>query len=744
MHGLAVTTVEGIGSTKTKLHPVQERMAKAHGSQCGFCTPGIVMSMYTLLRNHPTPTMKELEIAFQGNLCRCTGYRPIIEGYKTFTEDWEVMQNGTLANGNGVACGMGDKCCKLQNGCNGFDISEDEVLFNPNEFAPYDPTQEPIFPPELKFYDTLDKQNLVFKGKDVIWYRPTHLDELLELKEKYPEARIIVGNTEVGVEVKFKHFEYPVRIQPTLVPDMTDIVITESGIKIGAAASLQNVESALRNQIATQPAYKTRIFASMVDMLHWFAGKQVRNVAAIGGNIMTASPISDLNQIFIASKTELEVKSKANGSRKVVMDEKFFTGYRRNIVNKDEVLISITLPYTKENQYFYAYKQARRRDDDTAIVNSAVNVEFESRSNIIKSINLAFGGMAPTTVTAPKTSKLLTGKPWNQETLDLAYKYLIEDLPLPPSAPGGMIQFRRALTLSFFFRAFLTISEQLQNTLPNIKIEEREMSAITGFQDKIPKSSQYFQVLPTQEKINTIGQPIPHASAFKQATGEAVYCDDMPHMVNELYMGFVLSEKAHANILSIDPSEALHMDGVHAFFSAKDLPEDRNKIGKTDEEVVFVAKTVTSQGQILGVVIADDQATAQKAARKVKVTYEELQPVIITIDDAIKHKSYFSGFNNPKVIEKGDVDKVFATAPHIVEGESRNGAQEHFYLETQCTLVVPKNEDDELEVFCSTQHPTAMSVSIPKLLFRPCLYYYLFVTDVNWTRTEHTSKPCNY
>uniref|UniRef100_A0A3P9P0C3 2Fe-2S ferredoxin-type domain-containing protein n=1 Tax=Poecilia reticulata TaxID=8081 RepID=A0A3P9P0C3_POERE len=85
LHLVAVTTVEGIGSVARKLHPVQERIAKSHGSQCGFCTPGIVMSMYALLRNNPTPNMADVEEAFQGNLCRCTGYRPILEGYKTFT-----------------------------------------------------------------------------------------------------------------------------------------------------------------------------------------------------------------------------------------------------------------------------------------------------------------------------------------------------------------------------------------------------------------------------------------------------------------------------------------------------------------------------------------------------------------------------------------------------------------------------------------------------------------------------------
>jgi len=194
LHGMAVVTVEGIGSTRTRLHPVQERIAKAHGSQCGFCTPGFVMSMYALLRSSPKPSMKELEVAFQGNLCRCTGYRPIIEGYRTFTKDYE-------------ACGMGDKCCKVNgNGC----AEVENKLFEPNEFAPYDPSQEPIFPPELKLTDQYDKEILTFSNdRGVTWFRPTQLNQLLSFKNEHKEAtKIINGNTEVGVEVKFKHMDY--------------------------------------------------------------------------------------------------------------------------------------------------------------------------------------------------------------------------------------------------------------------------------------------------------------------------------------------------------------------------------------------------------------------------------------------------------------------------------------------------------------------------------------------------------
>lgn len=290
MHGLAVTTVEGIGSTKTKLHPVQERIAKAQGSQCGFCTPGIVMSMYSLLRNSSTPNMKDLEITFQGNLCRCTGYRPIIEGYRTFTGEYKL--------GGNEPCAMGDKCCK-----NG-KIETDNQLFDSNEFTPFDPSQEPIFPPELKLYDALDAEALYFTGPRVNWFRPTTLAQILEIKKKFNDAKIIVGNTEVGVEMKFRHFRYPVLTNPTLIPELTRLEINATGVRVGSAVTLAEMENVLNEEISRLPEYETRLFLAIVQMLHYFAGKQIRNAASVGGNIMTGSPISDLTPIFTAAEIE--------------------------------------------------------------------------------------------------------------------------------------------------------------------------------------------------------------------------------------------------------------------------------------------------------------------------------------------------------------------------------------------------------------------------------------------------------
>lgn len=173
---------------------------------------------------------------------------------------------------------MGKDCCKLQKPTT---KHPEEVLFKSSDFAPYEPSQEPIFPPELKLNNALDSESLVFRGDNVTWYRPNKLDHLLELKHQHPDAKIIVGNTEVGVEVKFKHFVYPTLVQPTQIPEMVEVKRVDEGVLVGASVTLQDLENALRDEIRKEPGYKTRIFAAIVDMLHWFAGMELFLVADI-------------------------------------------------------------------------------------------------------------------------------------------------------------------------------------------------------------------------------------------------------------------------------------------------------------------------------------------------------------------------------------------------------------------------------------------------------------------------------
>uniref|UniRef100_A0A8C0FU99 Xanthine dehydrogenase n=1 Tax=Bubo bubo TaxID=30461 RepID=A0A8C0FU99_BUBBB len=676
LHHVAVTTVEGIGNTKSRLHPAQERIAKSHGSQCGFCTPGIVMSMYTLLRNKPEPKMEDIEDAFQGNTHSSAEMQPVLLSLHGCM--WIVMMSSSL--------------------------------FNSSEFQPLDPTQEPIFPPELMTQSNKQQKQLCFKGERVMWIQPTTLKELVALKSQYPNAKLVVGNTEVGIEMRLKNMLYPVIIAPAWISEMNAVQHTETGVTFGAACTLSSVEEVLRKVVAELPPYKAEVFQAVLEQLRWFAGPQIRNVAALGGNIMTASPISDLNPVLMASgiiHLPLISPCSTEGKRTITMDEKFFTGYRKTIVKPEEILLSVEIPYSKKGEYFSAFKQASRREDDIAIVTCGMRVLFQDGTNRVEEIKLSYGGMAPTTVLALKTCKELTGRDWNEKLLQDACRLLAGEMDLSPSAPGGMVDFRRTLTLSFFFKFYLTVLQKLSKnyngTVSNNLCEPVPLNYVSATElfHKDPISCVLLQEVPRGQAVeDMVGRPLMHVSAAKQACGEAVYCDDIPHYENELYLTLVTSTKAHAKILSVDASEAQSVPGFVCFVSAKDVPGS-NITGIANDETVFAEDVVTCVGHIIGAVLADTQEHSRRAAKVVKIKYEELKP-IVTIQEAIEKQSFLKSI---KRINKGDVKKGFEESDHILEGEMYLGGQEHFYLETHCTLAVPKGEDGEMELFVSTQNP---------------------------------------
>ncbi|XP_028255483.1 xanthine dehydrogenase/oxidase-like [Parambassis ranga] len=708
LHLVAVTTVEGIGSVARRLHPVQERIAQAHGSQCGFCTPGIVMSMYALLRNNPTPKMAEVEEAFQGNLCRCTGYRPILEGYKSFTVE------GACCGGRGRENG----CC-LTNGGATQSVSEEEEatpLFNAADFEPYDPTQEVIFPPELIALSKGQRQSLCFRGERTVWLQPSSLDEFLRLKWKHPEARVVVGNTEVGIEVKFKNMVYPVILAPAFVPELSAVTHTDDGIVFGAACTLSHMEAVLRQAVETLPLHQAEVFLAVLEQLRWFAGQQIRNVAAVGGNIMTASPISDLNPVFMAAGCRLTLADK-DGSREVQMDDSFFTGYRRTVLRPQEVLLSVHIPYSKKTQFVSAFKQSPRREDDISIITAAMSVTFTAGTNVVEDLRLSYGGMAATTVLAMKTASKLVGRSWGEELLQEACSSLAEEMTLNPSVPGGMVTYRRTLTLSLFYKFYLTVLQKLRLQGVNVEAVSADcLSATEVYHPETPSSVQVYQAVPEgQSPDNVVGRPMMHLSAMKQATGEAVYCDDVPLYENELYLSLITSSKAHARIRSVDAAAAERSPGVACCLFADDIPGS-NATGPIEyDETILADGQVSCVGHIIGAVVADTQLHAQSAARAVRIEYEELPP-IITIQEAITAQSFYRPI---RTIQKGDLEAGFRQANHILEGEIHIGGQEHFYLETNVTLAVPRGEDGEMELFVSTQSASKTQSLVAKALGVP-------------------------
>jgi xanthine dehydrogenase/oxidase len=422
-----------------------------------------------------------------------------------------------------------------------------------------------------------------------------------------------------------------------------------------------------------------------------------QNVGTPSGNLATASPISDLNPVFMASNATVVAKS-LEKTTEIPMSQ-FFKGYRTTALPPDGVIATIRIPICKEKgEYFRAYKQAKRKDDDIAIVNAAVRVSLDNDHNV-ENVDLVYGGMAPTTVAAKKAMVYLQGKKWTDpKTLEGTMNALEEDFDLRFGVPGGMPTYRKSLAFGFFYRFYYDVLSQLQ-----VKSTDVDEGVIEEIEREISKGKKDHDATQAYEK-RVLGKANPHVAALKQCTGEAGYTDDIPVQKNELYGCMVLSTKAHAKLLSVDPAPALDLPGVVDYVDHKDLPNAQaNWWGAPNcDEVFFAVDEVFTAGQPIGMVLAHSALQAAAGALAVKIQYEDL-PAIFTMEEAIEAKSYFE---HSHYIEKGDTEKAFEEADHVFTGVTRMGGQEHFYLETQACVVIPKPEDGEMEVWSSTQNPS--------------------------------------
>lgn len=693
--GKHVITVEGIGNVQ-RPHPAQERIARSSGSQCGFCTPGIVMSLYALLRNNGDPSELEVEEAFDGNLCRCTGYRPILDAAQTFSV--QKACGKSTANG-GQGCCMDGRNGSTKNGCcsnglNGDKNEEPIKRFTPPGFIEYNPDTQLIFPPALTKHEY---RPLAFGNKRKKWFRPVTVEQLLQIKSVYPSAKVIGGSTETQIEIKFKAMQYSASVYVGDIAELRRYSFKEDYVEIGGNVVLTDLEDICLAAVERYGPVRGQPFKAIHKQIRYFAGRQIRNVGTPAGNLATASPISDLNPVFVATNTVLVAKSLGK-EHEIPMTE-FFKGYRTTALPPDAIIASLRVPVAREKgDYLRAYKQAKRKDDDIAIVNAALRVMLDD-DHKVQYVNLIYGGMAPTTVSAKGATKYLQGKVFTDiATLEGTMTELEADFDLRFGVPGGMATYRKSLALGFFYRFYHEVLSDLDGSTSNIDVDvqgEIERAISTGKKDH-EAAQAYAQ--------RVVGKTNPHLAALKQCTGEAQYTDDIPVQRNELFGTLVLSTKAHAKILKVDTSAAMGLPGVVGWVDHRDLPNpEANWWGAPNcDEVFFAVDEVFTAGQPIGMILAGSTKHAEAGSRAVKVEYEDL-PAIFTIEEAIARESYFQHY---RYINKGDADKAFEEADHVFTGIVRLGGQEHFYLETQACVAIPKPEDGEMEVWSSTQNPT--------------------------------------
>lgn len=568
-----------------------------------------------------------------------------------------------------------------------------EKRFTPPSFIHYNPDTELIFPPALKRHRF---KALAFGNKRKKWYRPVTLRQLLEIKQAFPSAKIIGGSTETQIEIKFKAMQYSVSVYVGDIPELRQSALRDDFVEIGGNVALTDVETICDQALEHYGPAKAQPFVAIKKAIRYFAGRQIRNVGTPAGNLATASPISDLNPVFVATNAVMIAKS-LKETTEIPMGT-FFKAYRVTALPDDAVIASMRIPVSNEKrEYVRTYKQSKRKDDDIAIVNACLRVAIDDEGKV-SGANLVYGGMAPITIEALNAMEFLKGRPFaHQSTLEGVVHALGQDFDLRFGVPGGMATYRKSLAFGFFYRFYHDVLSSLDATReiePDLVAElERDISV--GEKDH-DASLAYSQ--------RVLGKANPHIAALKQCTGEAQYTDDIPKQRNELYGGLVISAKAHAKIVSVDPSAALALPGVVAWVDRHDVPtKEANKWGAPAcDEVFFAEEEVFTAGQPIGMILARSSREAEAGARAVLIRYQEL-PAIFTIEEAVEQQSFFAHY---RYIKKGDTEKAFADADHVFEGIARMGGQEHFYLETHASLAIPKPEDGEMEIWSSTQNPT--------------------------------------
>ncbi|HEY5080244.1 MAG TPA: xanthine dehydrogenase molybdopterin binding subunit [Opitutaceae bacterium] len=625
-----VVTVEGLAGKEGALHAVQAAMVDNYGSQCGYCTPGFVMSLFEGYYRGDCRKPRDMSDQLCGNLCRCTGYRPIRDA----ALDALAHSKAALASPPGT-----------------------------------DPFRDRLKGP-VPAPAALDHE-----AGGARFVRPISLDGLFEILMHNPQARLIAGATEIGVDVTKKFSPFPFLVATDAVPELTGIRKTQEAWFIGGSATLTAVEETMAAE-----------YPSLAKMLKVFAARQIRNRATLGGNLATASPIGDAAPLLMSLDAELVLAS-SSGRRRVALSE-FFTGYRKTVLGPGEIILEIIAPrgvpagLTRRSDFL---KVAKRRELDISIVAAAFSVDTDG-SGMVRRARLAYGGVAATPVRARKAEAALEGMRFADAAPRVAEILAGEFKPIDDARGGAA--YRRGLIVSLW---------------------EKFVSGETSVaQDGSLDFKRGDVVVATDDS-----RALRHESSVGHVTGRALYVDDTAQRRPMLDIWPVCSPHARARILRRDASAALAMPGVVAVLMAEDIP-GHNNVGTGHDEELFAENEIKYHGQLVAIVVGESIRECRAAAAKVAVDYEVLEP-LVGIREAVAQGSFHTP---PHTLARGDAAGALAEAPLRLEGEFSFGGQEHFYLETQAAWA-EVGEMGSVFVSSSTQHPTEIQTIVAEVLGEP-------------------------
>jgi xanthine dehydrogenase small subunit len=364
LHGKQLISVEDL-KHQGQLHSVQKAMVDCHGSQCGFCTPGFVMSLFALQKNSVATDAHQAHEALAGNLCRCTGYRPILAAAEQSCSQRQPDQ---------------------------FDQRQAQTITRLRSIAPAQTGE----------LSNGEKRCLV----------PQTIADLASLYDANPQARLLAGGTDLALEVTQLHRPLPVMIYVGNIAELKRIEHFDDRLEIGAATPLTDCYAALNAE-----------YPDFGELLQRFASLQIRNQGTLGGNIGNASPIGDSPPLLIALGAQIVLRK--GETRRTLALEDYFIDYRVTARQESEFIETVIVPKAKAQWAFGAYKVSKRLDDDISAVCAAFNLHIEDGS--IVDARVALGGMAAIPKRASACEQALIGAPWTLATVEHACAALADD-----------------------------------------------------------------------------------------------------------------------------------------------------------------------------------------------------------------------------------------------------------------------------------------------------------------------------